>query len=137
VVVPFGLFTGRLGNFINGELWGKVTTLPWGMVFPTAGDNLPHHPSQLYEAGLEGLVLLGCLWWYGRRPRPRGAITGMFLVLYGCFRFAIEFVRLPDVQLGYLALGWVTMGQILCLPMLLGGLYLLVTAPGRAARAPA
>jgi phosphatidylglycerol:prolipoprotein diacylglycerol transferase len=122
VLTPFGLFTGRIGNFINGELWGSVTSLPWGMVFQGAHDGLPHHPSQLYEALLEGLAMLGILWWFGRKTRPRGAISGLFLVLYGAFRFAIEFVRLPDSQLGYLyGSGWFTMGMQLCVPMLLGG----------------
>jgi phosphatidylglycerol:prolipoprotein diacylglycerol transferase len=122
VLTPFGLFTGRLGNFINGELWGSVTTVPWGMVFQNAHDNLPHHPSQLYESFLEGLVLLGILWWFGSRPRPRGAIAGLFLLLYATFRFGIEFVRLPDSQLGYLyGSGWFTMGMQLCIPMFLCG----------------
>ncbi len=125
VIVPFGLFTGRIGNFINGELWGKVTSLPWGMVFPAAHDGLPHQPSELYEAVLEGLVMLAILWWFGRRPRPRMALTALFLLLYGCIRFAIEFVRLPDPQFGYLAWGWLTMGQILCVPMLLLGAWLM------------
>jgi len=128
VLVPFGLFTGRIGNFINGELWGKVTDLPWGMVFPEAHDGLPHHPSELYEAALEGLVLLAVLWVFGRRPRPRMAITALFLLLYGCFRFLLEFVRLPDPQFGYLAWGWLTMGQILCVPMLILGAVMLVLA---------
>jgi phosphatidylglycerol:prolipoprotein diacylglycerol transferase len=122
VITPFGLFTGRIGNFINGELWGAPTTLPWGMVFQNAHDNLPHHPSQLYEAGLEGLAMLAILWWVGTRPTPRGTISGLFLVLYAVFRFAIEFVRLPDTQLGYLyGTGWFTMGMQLCVPMFLCG----------------
>lgn len=123
VVVPFGLFTGRIGNFINGELWGAVTTQPWGMIFQSAGDNLPHHPSQLYEAALEGLALLAILWWFGRKPRPPMAIAGLFLVMYALFRFAIEFVRLPDAQLGYLyGSHWFTMGMQLCVPMFVAGL---------------
>jgi phosphatidylglycerol:prolipoprotein diacylglycerol transferase len=122
VLTPFGLFTGRIGNFINGELWGAVTTQPWGMVFQNAHDNLPHHPSQLYEAFFEGLVMLAILWWFGRKPRPRGAISGLFLLLYGMFRFGIEFVRLPDSQLGYLyGSDWFTMGMQLCVPMLVCG----------------
>lgn len=127
VLVPIGLFTGRIGNFINGELWGKPTDLPWGMVFPnTAPDLLPRHPSMLYEAGLEGLVLFAILWWVGRRPTPRGLISALFLMLYGIFRFLIEFVRVPDAQLGYLHFGWLTRGQELCLPMLLGGFLILL-----------
>src|SRR3546814_666668 len=127
VLVPIGLFTGRIGNFINGELWGKPTDLPWGMVFPTtAPDLLPRHPSMLYEAILEGLVMFAILWLVGKRPTPRGMISALFLLLYGTFRFCIEFVRVPDVQLGYLHFGWLTRGQELCLPMLLGGLIILV-----------
>jgi len=122
VLTPFGLFTGRLGNFINGELWGAPTTLPWGMVFQSAPDALPRHPSQLYEAGLEGLVLLAILWVFARKPRPMGAASGLFLLLYGAFRFAIEFVRTPDKQLGYIyGTSWFTMGMQLCIPMLLCG----------------
>lgn len=126
-LVTVGLGAGRLGNFINGELWGKVTSLPWGMVFPTGGPQ-PRHPSQLYEAGLEGLVLFLILWIYSSRPRPTMAVSGLFLVCYGTFRFLVEFVRVPDVQLGYLSWGWLTMGQLLCVPMLLGGAALLVWA---------
>jgi len=123
-LVPIGLGAGRLGNFINGELWGKVTDLPLGMVFPTGGPQ-PRHPSQLYEAGLEGLVLFLVLWIYSSRPRPTMAVSGLFLVCYGTFRFLVELLREPDVQLGYLAWGWLTMGQLLCVPMLLGGVALL------------
>jgi phosphatidylglycerol:prolipoprotein diacylglycerol transferase len=125
-LVPIGLGAGRIGNFINGELWGKVTDLPWGMVFPDprAGD-LPRHPSQLYEAALEGVVLFLILWFFSSRRRPTMAVSGLFLVCYGLFRFAVEFVRVPDAHMGYLALGWVTMGQILSLPMILIGIVLL------------
>ena len=119
-----GLFFGRIGNFINGELWGKATTVPWG--FKVDGE--VRHASQLYEAGLEGLVLFALMWWFTRKPRPRLAPSGLFLLLYGCARFGIEFVRVPDSNLGYLALGWVTMGQVLSLPMILGGVALLVLA---------
>jgi phosphatidylglycerol:prolipoprotein diacylglycerol transferase len=119
-LVPIGLGAGRLGNFINGELWGKVTDVPWAMVFPTGGP-LPRHPSQLYEAFLEGIVLFTILWLFSRKPRPTMAVSGMFLLFYGLFRFAIEFVRMPDVQLGYLALGWITMGQVLSTPLIIGG----------------
>ena len=123
-LVPPGLFFGRIGNFINGELWGGVTDGPLGMVFPTGGP-LPRHPSQLYEAGLEGLVLFVVLWVYSSRIRPTGRVSGLFAVLYGVFRFAVEFVRQPDPQLGYLAFGWLTMGQLLCVPLLIAGLWLL------------
>ena len=122
-VVPVGLFTGRIGNFINAELWGKTTDVSWGMVFPGAG-SLPRHPSQLYEAFLEGLCLFVILWWFSARPRPRMAVSGLFLSGYGVFRFAVEFVREPDAHLGYLGLGWVTMGQVLSLPMILAGVVL-------------
>jgi phosphatidylglycerol:prolipoprotein diacylglycerol transferase len=123
-LVPIGLGAGRIGNFINGELWGKVSEVPWAMVFPTGGP-LPRHPSQLYEAFLEGLVLFTILWVFSRKPRPRMAVSGLFLLCYGLFRFAVEFVRMPDAQLGYLALGWVTMGQILSTPLIIGGAGLL------------
>lgn len=131
-LVPQGLFFGRMGNFINGELWGKPTDLPWGMIFPGAGP-WPRHPSQLYEGLLEGLVLFVVLWIFASRPRKAGAVSGLFALLYGLFRFAVEFVRVPDVQLGYLAFGWLTMGQVLCLPLILVGLWLLC----RKAPAPA
>jgi phosphatidylglycerol---prolipoprotein diacylglyceryl transferase len=114
-LTPVGLGAGRLGNFINHELWGKVTGVSWGMVFPNAGP-LPRHPSQLYEFSLEGVALFIILWIYARKPRPTGAVSGLFLLCYGVFRFAVEFVREPDPQLGYLAFGWVTMGQVLSLP---------------------
>lgn len=126
-LVPPGLFFGRLGNFINGELWGHVTSLPWGVVFPHAGPE-PRHPSQLYEAGLEGVVLFGMLWLYSSRPRPRGAVSGVFALGYGVFRSLVEFVRVPDANLGYLAFGWLTMGQLLCVPLIAVGAWLLLTA---------
>ncbi len=126
-LIPPGLGFGRIGNFINGELWGKSTDLPWGMIFPRA-DALPRHPTQLYEAFFEGLVLFALLWWFSSKPRPRMAVSGLFLIGYGTFRFAVELLRLPDAHLGYLALGWLTMGQILTLPMLLAGLILLALA---------
>jgi phosphatidylglycerol:prolipoprotein diacylglycerol transferase len=119
-----GLFAGRIGNFINGELWGKPTDLPWGML--VNGQVL--HPSQLYEAVLEGLVLFAILWWFSSRPRPRLAPSGLFLVLYGTFRIAVEFVRVPDSDIGYLALGWLTMGQLLSLPLVAAGLAMLAFA---------
>jgi len=120
---PIGLAMGRLGNFINGELWGRPTDLPWGMVFRGAGP-LPRHPSQLYEFALEGVSLFLLLWWFSSKPRPRGAVSGMFLLGYGVFRFTAEFAREPDSFLGFLTLG-MTMGQWLCLPMIAGGIGLL------------
>ena len=123
-VTPLGLAAGRLGNFINGELWGRVSDVPWAMVFPGAGP-LPRHPSQLYEFALEGIALFVLLWWFSSRPRPAGAISGLFLAGYGTFRFVVEFAREPDPHLGYLAFDWMTMGQLLSLPMLLGGLALM------------
>ncbi|MBI3901445.1 MAG: prolipoprotein diacylglyceryl transferase [Nitrosomonadales bacterium] len=123
-IAPIGLGAGRIGNFINQELWGKVTDVPWGMVFRTGGP-LPRHPSQLYEFGLEGIALFIILWFYSSRPRPFGAVSGLFLMCYGIFRFLIEFARMPDAHLGYLAFGWLTMGQVLSFPMVLFGLWLL------------
>lgn len=114
-----GLGLGRIGNFINGELWGRVTTVPWGMVFPAAGPE-PRHPSQLYEAILEGLVLFLILWWLHRRQAPHGVPFFSFFLLYGSFRFVIEFFRQPDAHLGFLWAG-ATMGQVLSLPMILAG----------------
>jgi phosphatidylglycerol:prolipoprotein diacylglycerol transferase len=132
-LVPVGLATGRLGNFINGELWGRPTDLPWGMVYPPLGPE-PRHPSMLYEMLLEGVVLFILLNWVARRPRPLGALSGLFLIGYGSFRFLVEFVRLPDAHIGYLAWGWVTMGQVLSLPMIVLGLALLAYAYGSAGR---
>ncbi|MBF0423276.1 MAG: prolipoprotein diacylglyceryl transferase [Magnetococcales bacterium] len=129
-VVPLGLFLGRLGNFINGELWGRATDVPWGMVFPHGGGPLPRHPSQLYEAALEGVFLFILLWWLGRSRRGRGELFGIFLLGYGVVRFMIEFFREPDPQLGLLSLG-LSMGQWLCLPMMLVGLTLIVLARRR------
>jgi phosphatidylglycerol:prolipoprotein diacylglycerol transferase len=136
-VIPVGLLTGRIGNFINAELWGAPTTLPWAMVFPTDPQRLPRHPSMLYEAFLEGLVLLCVMLWFSRKPRPPMAVSGLFLVLYGSFRWAVEFVRVPDVQIGYLAFGWLTMGQVLCIPMLAAGALMLGLAYGKPPRRPA
>jgi phosphatidylglycerol:prolipoprotein diacylglycerol transferase len=143
-LVPIGLGLGRLGNFIGGELWGRHTDLPWGVIFPRAleGLNKTHdelyrmylagqlndearHPSQLYEFALEGVVMFAVLWLYSRKPRPRYAVSGLFALLYGLFRFAVEFVREPDVQLGYLAFGWLTMGQVLSIPLIVVGIVLL------------
>ncbi|MBA2238880.1 MAG: prolipoprotein diacylglyceryl transferase [Lysobacter sp.] len=143
-MVPPGLGFGRLGNYIGGELWGKPTEAGWGVVFPRAPefagwsmeqvqaqyasgalDRFARHPSQLYQAVLEGLVMFAILWWVSSRPRPRYAVSGLFALLYGVFRFAVEFVRMPDAQLGYLAFGWLTMGQVLSLPLIAVGLFLL------------
>ena len=124
---PLGFGAGRIGNFINQELWGRVSDAPWAMVFPAAGPE-PRHPSQLYEALLEGLMLFIILWLYSRRPRATGAISGVFLFSYGILRFFAEFFREPDVHLGTIALEWVTMGQVLSLPMVLCGIALLVWA---------
>lgn len=122
-LVPTGLFWGRIGNFINGELWGNVTTSPLGMIFPHGGP-LPRHPSQLYEALLEGAVLFALVWVYSQRKRPTGAVSGLFALGYGVFRFGVEFVRTPDANLGYLAFGWLTMGQLLCIPLIVVGIWL-------------
>ena len=145
-LVPAGLGFGRLGNFIGGELWGKQTNAGWGVIFPRSDlgpySNLPmdqlqrlhasgaldayaRHPSQLYQAALEGLVMCVVLLAYSRKPRPRYAVSGMFALMYGVFRFLVEFVRVPDEKLGYLAFGWVTMGQLLSLPLIGLGLFLL------------
>ena len=143
-LVPIGLGLGRLGNYVGGELWGKHTDASWGVIFPKALEHLgkttdelkamyqagmlnaeARHPSQLYQMALEGIVLFVVLWLYSSRPRPRYAVSGVFALLYGVFRFAVEFVREPDAQLGYLAFGWVTMGQVLSAPLIVLGLWLL------------
>ena len=123
--VPTGLAAGRVGNFINGELWGRLAdpSLPWAMVFPHSGTSLPRHPSQIYQFLLEGVLLFVLLWWYARRPRPVGAVSGAFLVGYGVLRFVAEVFREPDAHLGLLALG-MSMGQWLCVPMVAAGLGL-------------
>ncbi|MCG8428842.1 MAG: prolipoprotein diacylglyceryl transferase [Chromatiales bacterium] len=146
-LIPVGLGTGRLGNFINGELWGGPSDLPWAMqvscerFWNLCQDKLqlplgtvmtpPLHPSQLYEAVLEGVVLFAILWLYSAKPRPMMAVSGLFLLGYGTFRFLVELVRMPDAHIGYLAFDWFTMGQLLTLPMLLGGLLLLALAYSR------
>ena len=119
-----GFGAGRVGNFINGELWGKPTDVPWAVVV----DGVPLHASQLYEALLEGLALFVILWWFTAKPRPRWAPSGLFLLCYGLFRFGVEFVRVPDANRGYLFLDWVTMGQILSFPMIVAGLWMLAVA---------
>lgn len=132
-LAPIGLMCGRFGNFINGELWGRPTDLPWGMIFPGLHAGLvPRHPSQLYEAALEGVALFFILWFYSARPRPRMAVSGLFLLLYGVFRFSVEFTRQPDQQLGFIAFDWLTMGQALSTPMILAGAGMLAWAYGRA-----
>jgi len=120
-LVPIGLGAGRIGNFINGELWGAPTTVPWAFIV----NGEARHPSQLYEASLEGLALFAILWLFAARPRPTMAVSGVFLIGYGVFRCMVEFVRLPDAHIGYLAFGWLTMGQLLTLPMLVLGCVLL------------
>lgn len=143
-LVPLGLFAGRIGNFINGELWGAPADVPWAMQVPCAANPVlcldklglapgtlmtpPLHPSQLYQALLEGLVLFLLLWWFSRRPRPLMAVSGLFLAGYGVARFLVEFVRLPDAHIGYLAGGWVTMGQVLSAPMIVLGVLLVSIA---------
>ena len=120
--VPTGLASGRIGNFINGELWGRAAdpTLPWAMVFPQSGSALPRHPSQLYQFALEGLLLFALLWWYASRPRATGQVAAAFVFGYGVLRFVVEYFREPDAFLGVLALG-MSMGQWLCLPMIAAG----------------
>jgi phosphatidylglycerol:prolipoprotein diacylglycerol transferase len=119
-----GLCAGRIGNFINGELWGKATDVPWAFVY----DGVARHPSQLYEAFLEGLVLFAIMWKFTSQSRPRGAPSGLFLAGYGVARFIVEFVRVPDANRGYLLFGWVTEGQLLCVPMILGGIGMMLWA---------
>lgn len=133
--IPLGLAMGRLGNFINAELWGRVTTVPWGMVFP-GGGFLPRHPSQLYAIALEGVLLFSILWIYGRKPRKSGRVMGLFLLGYGVIRFIEEFFREPDPQYGTLAWDWLTMGQVLCVPMAILGLYLMLGYHARTATMP-
>lgn len=133
-MVPIGLATGRAGNFINGELWGRVTTMPWGMVYPDAGP-LPRQPSEIYEFLLEGVALFLILWFFSRKPRPRFAVSALFLLGYGCFRFFCEFWRQPDPQYGYLLWGWVTMGQILSFPMIIIGMIALIKIYSKEVRA--
>ncbi|MDD3473534.1 MAG: prolipoprotein diacylglyceryl transferase [Syntrophaceae bacterium] len=130
--VPMGLMAGRIGNFINGELYGRVSSVPWAIVFPDGGPH-PRHPSQLYEAFFEGPILFLVLWILRRRLETNGLILALFIMLYGFFRFCIEFFREPDVQLGYLYLG-LTMGQILCLFMMIMGGLLFLTLQRRSRR---
>lgn len=135
-LVPPGIFFGRIGNFIGGELWGRPVVnqdFPLAMVFPHV-DSLARHPSQLYEAALEGLLLFIVLWWYSHKPRPRMAVSSLFLIGYGLARFIVEFFREPDADKGFIFFDWMTMGQILTLPMILVGLLLLITAYRRAGK---
>ncbi len=144
---PLGLAFGRVGNFIGGELWGRLTDVPWAMIFAKStgfgpGDNaalqeawasgaldhLARHPSQLYQAGLEGLTLFILLMWYSHKPRPRAAVSGLFLLGYGVFRLVVEFFRQPDEHLGFLAMQWLTMGMLLSLPMIAAGIIILLFA---------
>lgn len=128
--VPIGLMFGRVGNFIGGELWGRVAdpaSVPWAMVFPRA-DDLPRHPSQIYQAGLEGLLLFIVLWFYSSKPRPRMAVGGAFLLGYGILRSVAEFFREPDAHIGFDLFGWMSRGQLLSFPMILMGLALMVFA---------
>lgn len=134
-LVPLGLALGRIGNFINGELWGRRTDMPWGMVFPGAGV-YPRHPSQLYQSALEGVLLFVLLWWFSEKPRPRMAVSGLFLLGYGLARNAGEWFREPDAHLGFIAWNWLTMGELLSLPMVILGALLLVLAYRKPRAAP-
>ena len=155
-IVPIGLGLGRVGNFVGGELWGHKTSVPWGVIFPNALPNAQYslaqiqalvaqgqlldqarHPSQLYQAFWEGVVLFAVVWIYSRTPRPRMAVSGLFLIIYGIGRIAIELVREPDAHIGYLAGGWLTMGQVLSLPMVLLGVGLMIRAHHRSVSATA
>ena len=131
-LVPIGLGLGRIGNFIGQELWGRPTDLPIGMVFPRDPDQLARHPSQLYQAALEGVVLFVLLWWYSRKPRPLASVSGLFLAVYGSFRFVVEFFREPDSHIGFDLFDWMTRGQVLSVPMVVIGLTMLVAAHWRA-----
>ncbi len=120
-MVPLGYAAGRIGNFINAELWGKVTDVPWAVWY----QGYPRHATQLYELFLEGIVMFTVLYWYSRVPRRIGMVSGWFAILYGAFRFLVEFWRLPDAHIGYLAFGWLTMGQLLSLPLIAVGAFLI------------
>lgn len=136
-VVPIGLFFGRIANFINGELWGRLSSMPWAVVFPTGGP-FARHPSQLYEAALEGIVLLVVLAWFVYRRRALkmpGLVTGVFVCGYAASRIFVEFFREPDAQIGYLAGDWLTMGMVLSLPMALVGIWAIARARSAAAAA--
>ncbi|MFT6103356.1 MAG: phosphatidylglycerol:prolipoprotein diacylglycerol transferase [Granulosicoccus sp.] len=125
-LVPLGLGFGRLGNFIGQELWGRATDVSWGMVFPRDPEQLVRHPSQLYQALLEGLVLFAIVYWFSRKPRPRLAVGSVFFIFYGIFRFTVEFVRQPDDHIKTLLFGWMTRGQLLTIPMIAVGVAVLI-----------
>jgi phosphatidylglycerol---prolipoprotein diacylglyceryl transferase len=127
-LVPIGLGLGRIGNFIGQELWGRPTDVPWAMVFTTDPEGLPRHPSQLYQASLEGLLLFVIVYWFSSRDRPSWSVSGLFLACYGCMRFFVEFFRQPDSHIGFDAFGWLTRGQLLSTPMILIGLMMVVFA---------
>ncbi|HMV61007.1 MAG TPA: prolipoprotein diacylglyceryl transferase, partial [Agitococcus sp.] len=136
-LVPTGILFGRLGNFIGGELWGRPVVdpnYPLAMVFPHV-DNLPRHPSQLYEAFLEGALLFAILWWFSSKPRPVKAVSGVFALGYGLARFTVEFFREPDADKGFIAFNWLTMGQLLSTPLIMIGILLLVLAYRQPAKA--
>mgnify|MGYP000695122267 FL=1 len=125
-LVPIGLGLGRIGNFIGAELWGRATDVSWGMVFPTDPEQLVRHPSQLYQFALEGVLFFIILWLYSSKPRPMIAVSGLFMICYSIFRFVVEFVREPDSHIGFLAWDWLTMGQVLSLPMLFLGVAMMM-----------
>jgi phosphatidylglycerol:prolipoprotein diacylglycerol transferase len=128
-LVPLGLATGRIGNFINGELWGRPTDMPWGMIFPNPlAEHIPRHPSQLYQMVLEGICLFIVLWLFSKKPRPTMAVSGVFLIGYAFFRSLAECFRSPDIHIGFVAFNWLTMGQLLCIPMLIAGIILVMLA---------
>ena len=131
-LVPIGLGAGRLGNFIGGELWGRQSEVPWAMIFPRGGE-LARHPSQLYQFALEGVVLFCLLWWFSAKPKPRLAVSGLFLIGYGIARFIVEFFRQPDSHLGFIAFDWLTMGQLLSLPMIFAGVAMMCWSYSRQA----
>lgn len=124
--IPIGLGAGRIGNFIGSELWGKPSDVSWAMIFPNDPLQLTRHPSQLYQFALEGVILFCILWLFSKKTKPRYCVSGMFLLFYGVFRILVEFVREPDSQIGYLAFNWVTQGQVLSLPMVIGGIVLIM-----------
>lgn len=134
-LAPVGLALGRLGNFINQELWGRPADVPWAMVFPNDASGLARHPSQLYQFAMEGVLLFIILYWYTRVPRPRWSAAGLFLFGYGVFRSTAEFFREPDAHIGFDALGWITRGQLLSLPMIMAGAMIIIWAYRRDAKA--
>ncbi len=134
LMVPLGLGFGRLGNFIGQELWGRAADVPWAMVFPRDPQGVPRHPSQLYEFALEGLLLFVLIFWFSKKQRPVSSVGGLFLVGYGCARFFVEFFREPDAHIGFDLLGWMSRGQLLCIPMILIGLTLVAWAYSREAK---